>query len=51
MYDVFCNILQPSLHIQDLQLHYKDTASFVLGHTEGNVDSEHIDLSNLESAI
>ena len=35
MYDVFFNILQPSL--KDLQLHYMDTDSFVLSYTEGKV--------------
>ena len=49
MYDVFYNILQPSL--KNLQLHYMDTDSFVLNFTEGNVDNEHMDLSNLEPAI
>ena len=44
MYDVFYNILQPSL--KDLQLHYMDTESFVLSFSEGNVDIEHMDLSN-----
>ena len=45
MYDVFYNILQPSL--KNLQLHYMDTDSFVLNFSEGNVDNEHMDLSNL----
>ena len=45
MYDVFYNILQPSL--KDLQLHYMDTDSFVLSYTEGKVSDEHMDLSNL----
>ena len=49
MYDVFYNTLQPSL--KDLQLHYMDTDSFVLSFTEGNVDNEHMDLSNLEPPI
>ena len=49
MYDVFYNILQPSL--KDLQLHYMDTDSFVLSFSEGNVDNEHMDLSNLEPPI
>ena len=35
MYDVFYNILQPSL--KDLQLHYMDTDS-VLSVTEGNAE-------------
>ena len=49
MYDEIYNILQPSL--KDLQLHYMDTDSFVLSFTEGNVDNEHMDLSNLEPPI
>ena len=49
MYDVFHNILQPSL--KDLQLHYMDTDSFVLSFSEGNIDNKHMDLSNLESPI
>ena len=49
MHDVFYNILQPSL--KDLQLHYMDTDSFVLSFSEGNVDNEHMDLSNLEPPI
>ena len=35
MYDVFYNILQPSL--KHLQLHYMDTDSFVLNFSEGKV--------------
>ena len=49
MYDEFYNILQPSL--KDLQLHYMDTDGFILSFTEGNVDNEHLDLSNLEPPI
>ena len=49
MYDVFYNILQPSL--KDLQFHYMDTDSFLLSFTEDNVDNEHMDLSNLETPI
>ena len=49
MYDVFYIILQPSL--KNLQLHYMDTDSFVLSFTEGNVDNEHMDLSDLEPPI
>ena len=49
MYDVFNNFLQPSL--KDLQLHYMETDSFVLSLSEGNVDNEHMDLSNLETPI
>ena len=46
IYDVLYNILQPSL--KDLQLHYMDTDSFVLSFSEGSVDSEHMDLYNLD---
>ena len=49
MYDVFYNILQPSL--KDLQLHYMDTDSFVLSYTEGKFSYEHMDLSNLDFPI
>ena len=49
MYDVFYNILQPSL--KDLTLHYMDTDSFVLSYSEGKVSDEHMDLSNLEVPI
>ena len=49
MYDIFYDILQPSL--KDLQLHYMDTDSFVLNFSEINVDNEHMDLSNLEPPI
>ena len=49
MYDVFYNILQPTL--KDLQLHYMDTDSFVLSYTEGKASDEHMDLSNLYCPI
>ena len=49
MYDVFYNILQPSL--KGLQLHYMDTDSFVLSFIEANVPDEHMDLSNLDPPI
>ena len=49
MYDVFYNILQPSL--KDLQLHYMDTDSFVLSYTEGKVSDKHMDLPNLDCPI
>ena len=49
MYDLFYNILQPSL--KDLPLHYMDTDSFVLSFSDGNVPDEHMDLSNLEKPI
>ena len=46
MYKFFYNVLNPSL--KDLMLHYIDTDSFVLSFSEGNVDNEHMDLSNLD---
>ena len=49
MYDVFYNILQPSL--KDLTLHYIDTDSFFLSYSEGKVSDEHMDLSNLDIPI
>ena len=49
MYNVFYNILQPSL--KDLTFHYMDTYSFVLRYSEGSVDKKHMDLSNLEPPI
>ena len=49
MFDVFYNILQPSL--KDLTLHYKDTDSFVFSYSEGKVSDEHMDLNNLDIPI
>ena len=49
MYDVFYNILQPSL--KDLTLHYMDTDSFVLSYSEGKFSDEQMDLSNLDIPI
>ena len=49
MYNVFYNILQPSL--KDLTHHYMDTDSFVLIYKEGSVNNEHMDLINLEPPI
>ena len=49
MYDVFYNILQPSL--KDLQLNHMDTDGFVLSFVGGNVDNEHMDLSNFGPPI
>ena len=49
MYNFFYNVLNPSL--KDLMLHYVDTDSFVLSFSEGNVDNEHMDLSNLDKPI
>ena len=41
MYDVFYNILQPSL--KNLTLHNMDTDSFVLSYSEAKVSDEHMD--------
>ena len=49
MFDVFYNILQPSL--KDLTLHYLDTDSFVLSYSEGKVSDEQMDLSSLDIPI
>ena len=49
MYKLFYNVLNPLL--KDLMLHYMDTDSFVLGFSEGNVDNEHMNLSNLDKPI
>ena len=49
LYKFFYNVLNPSL--KDLILHYMDTDSFVLSFSEGNVDNEHMDLSNLDKPI
>ena len=46
MYDVFYNILEPSL--KDLKLHYIGTDIFVVSFAEGNVKDTHMDLSNLD---
>ena len=46
MYNIFYNILQPSL--KDLQLLYMDTDSFVLSFSECNIDNEYMDLTNLD---
>ena len=49
MFDVFYNILQPSL--KDLTLHSMFTDSFVLSYSEGKVSDEHMDLSILDTTI
>ena len=46
MFDLFSNILQPSL--KDLTLHYMDTDSFVLSYSEGKDSDKHTYLSNLD---
>ena len=49
MYDVFYNILKPSL--KELQLHYMDTDRLELIFNEGNVDNEQMDLNILDPTI
>ena len=49
MYDVFYNVLQPSL--KDLTLNYMDTDNFVLSYSEGKANDEHMDLSNPDKPI
>ena len=49
MCDVFYSIRQA--YLKDLQLHYMDTDSSVLRFSEGNVDNEYMDLSNLKKSI
>ena len=34
--------------LEDINLHYMDTDSFILSYSRGNVDNEHMDLSNLD---
>ena len=49
MYDVFYNILQPSL--KDIQLHYMNTDSFVLGFISGNISDDNRDFYNFDIPI
>ena len=49
MYDVFYNILQPSL--KDLYFQYMDSDSFVLSFSQSKVLDEHMDLGNLDPPI
>ena len=46
MYKFYYDVLKPSL--EDINLHYMDTDSFILSYSRGNVDNEHMDLSNLD---
>ena len=46
MYKFYYDVLKPSL--EDINLHYMDTDSFTLSYCRGNVDNEHMDLSNLD---
>ena len=46
MYKFYYDVLKPSL--EDINLHYMDTDSFILSYSRGNVDNEHMDLSNID---
>ena len=46
IYKFYYDLLKPSL--EDINLHYMDTDNFILIYSRGNVDSEHMDLSNLD---
>ena len=45
MYKFYYDVLKPSL--EDINLHYMDTDSFILSYSRGNVDNELMDLSYL----
>ena len=45
MYKFCYDVLKPSL--EDINLHYMDTDYFILSYSRGNIDNEHMDLSNL----
>ena len=49
MYEFFYDVLKPSL--EDTNLHYMDTDSFILNYSRGNVVNEHMDLSILDIPI
>ena len=49
MYKFHYYVLKPSL--EDINLHYMDTNNYILSYSRGNVDNEHIDLSNLDIPI
>ena len=46
MYKFFHDVLKQSL--EDINRHYMDTYSFILSYSRGNVDNEHMELSNLD---
>ena len=46
MYKFFYDVLKSSL--EDINLYYMDTDSIILSYSRGNVDNEHMDLSNLD---
>ena len=49
MIDTFFNVLKPSL--EDLQLHYMDTDSFMLSYCKRIIPDEYMDLNNLDIPI
>ena len=49
MYQFYYDVLKTSL--EDISLHYMDTDIFILSYSRGNVDNEHMDLSNLDISI
>ena len=49
MYKFYYDVLKPSL--EDINLHYMDTDSFILSYSRDHVDSEQMDLSNLDIPI
>ena len=49
MYKFYYDVLKPSL--EDINLHYMDTDSFILSYSRGDVDNKHMDLSNLDIPI
>ena len=46
MFKFYFDVMKPSL--EDINLHYMDTDSFILSYSRGNVDNEHMYLSNLD---
>ena len=46
MYKFYYDVLKSSL--EDINLHYMDTDSFILSYSKGTVDNEHMDLFNLD---
>ena len=49
MYKLYYDVLKPPL--EDINLHYMDTDSFILSYSRGNVDNEHMYMSNLNPPI
>ena len=49
MYKFYYDVQKPSL--EDINLHFMDTDSFILSYSRGYVDNEHMDLTNLDIPI